>query len=88
MDFRNMLRTKKNRLKAVDPPAGDDADVPSPTRPIPPPASTHHQAVELGTIHYCNLLTPDQRHGDYDAALQAAKASGKPIFANFVEWSG
>ena len=81
-----MLRINKKRLKAVDPPAGDEAHVPSPA--IPPSASTHHQAVELGTIHYCNLLTPDQRHGDYDATLQAAKESGKPIFANFVEWSG
>lgn len=85
-----MLRSKKKRLKAVDPPAGDEADVPSPAHPIPPPtaSTTQHQAVELGTIHYCNLLTPDQRHGDYDAALQAAAESGKPIFANFVEWSG
>ena len=86
MDFRNMLRSKKKRLEAVDPPAGDDAMiVPAPLgRPLPPATN---QAVELGTIHYCNL-TPDQRHGDYDAALQAAAASGKPIFANFVEWSG
>ena len=42
----------------------------------------------LAFSYYCNLVTPDQRHGDYDAALQAAAASGKPIFANFVEWSG
>lgn len=45
------------------------------------------QAVELGTIEYKNL-TEDGRHGDYAKALDAAKESGKPIFANFVEWSG
>jgi hypothetical protein len=85
MDFRNMLRSKKKRLKAVDPPAaGEDARVLAPSHPPPAPAD---QAAELGTIHYCNL-TPDQRHGDYHAALQAAAESGKPIFANFVEWSG
>ena len=51
------------------------------------PPSRPSQAVELGTIDYVNL-TPDQRHGDYDAAVQAAVDTGKPIFANFVEWSG
>jgi hypothetical protein len=45
------------------------------------------QAIELGTIEYCNI-TPDGRHGDMDAALSLAAATGKPIFANFVEWSG
>lgn len=45
------------------------------------------QAVELGDINYCNL-TKDRRHGDFDAALQEAARTGKPIFANFVEWSG
>ena len=43
--------------------------------------------IELGTIEYVNL-TPDGRHGDYDKAVQVARDSGKPIFANFVEWSG
>lgn len=45
------------------------------------------QAVELGTIHYINL-TPNRKHGDFQAALAAAAETGKPIFANFVEWSG
>ena len=45
------------------------------------------QAVELGTINYVNL-TPDGRHGEYETALRVAAETGKPIFANFVEWSG
>ncbi|CAB9511938.1 expressed unknown protein [Seminavis robusta] len=45
------------------------------------------QAVELGTIDYINL-TPDGKHGDFNAAVQASLETGKPIFANFVEWSG
>jgi len=43
--------------------------------------------VELGTIEYVNL-TPDGRHGDYDRAVDAARRTGRPIFANFAEWSG
>jgi hypothetical protein len=43
--------------------------------------------VELGTIHYVNL-TPDGKHGRYQTALDVAKETGRPIFANFVEWSG
>mmetsp|Transcript_14853 Transcript_14853/g.16799 ORF Transcript_14853/g.16799 Transcript_14853/m.16799 type:complete len:95 (+) Transcript_14853:104-388(+) len=47
-----------------------------------------NQAVELGTINYLNLPPPG-RHGDFDLALkESANAPGKPIFANFVEWSG
>ena len=55
--------------------------------------SSHHappatkQTIELGTIHFVNL-TPDGRHGDFHRALRLAKETGKPIFANFVEWSG
>jgi hypothetical protein len=45
------------------------------------------QPIELGTINYANL-TPDGRHGDFDAAVKKAAETGKPIFANFVEWSG
>jgi hypothetical protein len=45
------------------------------------------QYVELGTIHYVNL-TADGKHGDYQTALDEAFRTGKPIFANFVEWSG
>ena len=43
--------------------------------------------VELGTIRYVNL-TQDGKHGDYDTAVSIAKESGRPIFANFVEWPG
>jgi hypothetical protein len=46
-----------------------------------------NQPIELGTINYCNL-TADGRHGDYDAALFAAAQADKPLFVNFVEWSG
>lgn len=46
-----------------------------------------NQAVELGTINYVNL-TPDKRHGDLSTALKIATQTKKPIFANFVEWSG
>ena len=46
-----------------------------------------NQPIELGTINYVNL-TSDGRHGDYERALQVARETGKPIFANFVEWSG
>lgn len=42
---------------------------------------------ELGTIRYANL-TADGRHGDYETALDISAETGKPIFANFVEWSG
>lgn len=51
-----------------------------------------HQPEELGSIHYVNL-SPDGRHGDYAKALEVAAEGDseeiqKPIFANFVEWSG
>jgi hypothetical protein len=49
----------------------------------PPPP----EFVELGTIHYANL-TQDRRHGKYQAALDLASETGRPIFANFVEWPG
>ena len=56
-------------------------------RPTPLP----DQPIELGTIHYQNL-TADGRHGDYEAALHAASPeqnpTGKPLFCNFVEWTG
>jgi hypothetical protein len=94
MDLRNLLRRKKKELtpvtgeetattNAMDPPAGTDSDVPV-VRPSKP---ARNQPIELGTIEYCNL-TPDGRHGDFDAAIREAAATGKPIFANFVEWSG
>ena len=52
-----------------------------------PPVRRRFQPVELGAIDYVNL-TPDGRHGDFQTALRKAHETGKPIFANFVEWSG
>jgi hypothetical protein len=52
-----------------------------------PSRPQRNQPVELGTIQYVNL-TADGRHGDMEKALAAAAESGKPIFANFVEWTG
>lgn len=56
---------------------------------IAAPAAAAHvrrtNPVELGTIQYVNL---NGKHGDMQAALSAAKASGKPIFANFAEFPG
>lgn len=72
MDLRNLLKARKK------------------LSPVPVPATAVRkpdQPIELGTIEYCNL-TSDGKHGDFDVALQAAAATGKPIFANFVEWSG
>ena len=46
---------------------------------------TRSQAVELGTITYLNL---EGNHGNIETALNAAQATGKPIFANFVEFPG
>ena len=43
--------------------------------------------VELGTIQYVNL-SQDGKHGDFQAAIDIAAQRKKPIFANFVEWSG
>ena len=43
--------------------------------------------VELGTINYINL-SDDLKHGSYEVAVEEARRQGKPIFANFVEWSG
>ena len=45
------------------------------------------QAVELGTIDYVNL-DDTQSHSDIKKALEVAMQTGKPLFCNFVEWSG
>lgn len=81
MGLRDLLRHKKERLSANDEPAVATNAVPSLRSP------RRDQSVELGTINYVNL-TADQRHGDINVALHAARAADKPIFANFVEWSG
>ena len=57
------------------------------SRPMETSSPIPNQAVELGTINYVNL-TLDGRHGEYDKAVQVSRETGKPIFANFVEWSG
>ena len=68
--------TKKTELKPRETPQQQ------PRRP------KQQQPIELGTIQYCNI-TSDGRHGDYDAVLRVASQNvHKPIFANFVEWSG
>jgi hypothetical protein len=73
------------RKKKVDAASlgGVESSLATAPREAPPP----NQAIELGTIHYVNL-TPDGRHGDLETALRVAAEPGKPIFANFVEWSG
>jgi hypothetical protein len=45
------------------------------------------QAIELGDIRYCNL-SADGYRGDVQIAIAEAQRTGKPIFANFVEWPG
>ena len=44
-------------------------------------------AAELGTIRYVNL-TADSEHGNYLPAVEEARKTKKPIFANFVQWPG
>lgn len=56
----------------------------NPNRQWQPPPK---QYVELGTIEYVNL-TADGKHGEFEPAIDIARETGKPIFANFVEWSG
>lgn len=60
-----------------------DADDTCPiVKPVAAPARQH---VELGTINYVNVAGG---HGDIEKALSEAKRTGKPIFANFVEFPG
>ena len=80
MGLRDLWRHKKKELNE---PMEDPPGTTVPTAPVAP----RHQAVELGTIQYVNL-TPDGRHGDLATALQASAAADKPLFVNFVEWSG
>ena len=82
MDVRKLLRGKQKLKKAADPPAATNGRATTRTSSVPA-----NQPIELGTINYSNL-TKDGRHGDYEAALEAAQRSGKPLFVNFVEWSG
>lgn len=85
MGLRDLLRAKKEEPREpVDPPA---ATLTTTVPAAPTPRRCCNQAVELGTINYVNL-TPDGRHGDVDVALRAAQAADRPLFVNFVEWSG
>ena len=58
----------------------------------PPPL---HGYLEYGSIHYVNLHNPHTPYVTHDGDVVAmnqiidmAKSSGKPIFANFVQWPG
>jgi hypothetical protein len=93
MNVRNLLLRRGGGKKKEN----DDDDDDVVPKPDPPEQTTHtipprkpripQQSIELGTIEYCNL-SKDGRHGDYDTAIRLATETGKPIFANFVEWSG
>jgi hypothetical protein len=72
-------RKKKKKAVIKDLMAASSRLAPSPPQ--------RNQPVELGTIHYVNL-TAGGRHGDMEQALVVAAESGKPIFANFVDWMG
>ena len=72
-----------SEITAVRPELGNDVVVESSYTPTIP----KHQATELGTINYVNL-TSDGCHGEFEKAVQIARETGKPIFANFVEWRG
>ena len=76
-----LFRKKKSEF------AGDQAAPGTPETSFVLSTVPSNQAVELGTINYVNL-TSDGRHGEFEKALQVARETGKPIFANFVEWSG
>jgi hypothetical protein len=81
-----LFSRKKNERATAEVDRG--AKAPSETTTVlPHRPSSSRQYVELGSIDYVNL-TRDGKHGDYDTAIATAKATGKPIFANFVEWSG
>ena len=78
-DHTNDVKKKNISIGSIP----SDSNVLNRSRPKQPP-----QPIELGTIHYCNI-TPDGRHGDYNTVLQIASQNlNKPIFVNFVEWSG
>ena len=76
-------RTKKQN-KVAEEAAAMASEVPATRVDYKPPKPTY---VELGTIDYVNL-TKDGKHGEYQRTLDIAAQTGKPIFANFVEWSG
>jgi hypothetical protein len=80
--IRKMVSFKRNKQKRSD--IEEESAVAAETCEEQPPSSNY---VELGTIRYVNL-TKDLKHGEYNTAVSLAKSTGKPIFANFVEWSG
>jgi hypothetical protein len=84
MDLRNLLRRgdKKN-----DETKGSAKKRDPPGERIEAPPRIPNQPIELGTIEYCNI-TSDGKHGDYQTVVRLAAETGKPIFVNFIEWSG
>lgn len=82
--MRNIFKSKRNAagLASTLQAKHDDNNDPHSIPTLP-----SHSYVELGTIQYVNL-TSNARHGDYQTAVDIAAQTGKPIFANFVEWSG
>jgi hypothetical protein len=76
-------RRKRKEASLINP----QDDLMATSNSLTPSPPQRKQPVELGTIHYVNL-TADGRHGDMEKALVVAAESGKPIFANFVEWTG
>mmetsp|Transcript_21393 Transcript_21393/g.61354 ORF Transcript_21393/g.61354 Transcript_21393/m.61354 type:complete len:85 (-) Transcript_21393:2060-2314(-) len=84
--MRNAFKNKRNAAK--DAPSQQPTDDTSASSTVPSQSTMpSHSYIELGTIQYVNL-TSDARHGDYQTAIDIASQTGKPIFANFVEWSG
>jgi hypothetical protein len=78
-----MSRFFRRKKEAIDP---DDLKQAASTRGRLTTPSIQRTSQPVVTIQYVNL-TADGRHGDIDKALDMAAATGKPIFANFVEWT-
>jgi hypothetical protein len=85
MDLRNLLR--RGDKKAQDETKDGPQKMDPPGELFAAPPRIPHQPIELGTIEYCNI-TSDGKHGDYETVVRLARETGKPIFVNFVEWSG
>ena len=82
------MGTKGSRHMAEEPAAefsgaATDADPAPSTDQSHKTKSPANNPVELGSIHY--VTTSGKQ---LQSVLDKAKASGKPIFANFAEWPG
>ena len=80
------FNTRARKLQAAEH-DGDDAPHPHRHGSSVVAVAPREQPIELGTIAYKNL-SANGRHGRMDVALHHAAETGKPIFANFVEWEG